>query len=178
MASRNNSVSTTTSSATNASSSTAATSISAQWSEDRNTILSDFNPTVVLYTPPRGSLPSSRNTIPIHDLSPYIKVLDRENITKKQLRALHATKPWEKDGQLLFTLVHTIPTVPHFPEPCSHLFPHSCRTGYSSTVDRSSTDTAGAPSPRSSTGHLVWSSSNGTPHRNSMFSLNSAPKLL
>ncbi|PUU77290.1 hypothetical protein B9Z19DRAFT_987361 [Tuber borchii] len=99
MASRNNSVSTTTSYATNASSSTVATSISARSSEDRNTILSDFNPTVVLYIPPRGSLPSSRNTIPIHDLTPYIKVLDRENLTKKQLRTLHATKPWEKDGQ-------------------------------------------------------------------------------
>jgi len=99
MASRNNSVSTTTSYATNTSSSTTATSISARSSEDRNTILSDFNPTVVLYIPPRGSLPSSRNTIPIHDLTPYIKVLDRENLTKKQLRTLHATKPWEKDGQ-------------------------------------------------------------------------------
>jgi len=43
---------------------------------------------------------------------------------------------------------------------------------------RSSTDMTGAPSPRSSTGHLVWSSSNSTPHRDSMSFLNSAPKLL
>ena len=37
---------------------------------------------------------------------------------------------------------------------------------------------AGAPSPRSSTGHLVWSSSYCTPNRNSMSFLNSAPKFL
>ncbi|RPB05110.1 hypothetical protein L873DRAFT_1663707 [Choiromyces venosus 120613-1] len=98
MSSRNNSVSTTASYATNASSSTTATSISTRSSEDRNTILSDFNPTVVLYVPPRKSLLSPKNTIPIHDLTPYIKVLDRENLTNKRLRALHTMKPWEKDG--------------------------------------------------------------------------------
>ena len=48
-----------------------------------------------------------------------------------------------------------------------------------SPLDRSSIDTTGAPSsPRSSTGNLAWSNSNGTPHRNSMSSLNGAPKLL
>jgi len=37
------------------------------------------------------------------------------------------------------------------------------------------TDATGDPSPRTSTGHLVRSSSNGTPHRNSMSFWNSAP---
>jgi len=72
-----------------------------------------------------------------------------------------------------------IPLNPVLPPLVSDFYGHT-RVAAARDVapDRSLTDATGDPSPQNSTGHLVWSSSNGTPHRNSMFFLNSASILL
>jgi len=72
-----------------------------------------------------------------------------------------------------------IPLNPVLPPLVSDFYGHT-RVAAARDVapDRSLTDATGDPSPQNSTGHLVWSSSNGTPHRNSMSFLNSVPILL